>query len=244
MNNFKAIIGIEVHTELNTRSKMFSSSPVSSYDEVNTNINEIDLGLPGILPSPNKEAVIKGIQLATALGMKIDTNLCFDRKNYFYQDLPKGFQITQQYHPIGRDGQVIINDKKINIERIHLEEDTAKQIVIDGDLCLDYNRCGVPLIEIVSQPDIDTPKQAVGYLMELKRNLIFLNISDGKMEDGSFRVDVNISVAPIGSKTLGTKVEIKNINSFVSVSRAIEYEFDRQVRQLLKGEFVAQETRR
>jgi aspartyl-tRNA(Asn)/glutamyl-tRNA(Gln) amidotransferase subunit B len=223
---------------------MFSSAPVSSYDEVNTNINEIDLGLPGVLPSPNKMAVIKGIQLATALGMKIDTKLCFDRKNYYYQDLPKGFQITQQYHPIGKDGKIVINGKTINIERIHLEEDTAKQQMIDGDLCLDYNRCGVPLIEIVSKPDIETPQQAVDYLMAIKRILVFLNISDGRMEDGSFRADVNISVAPIGSPTLGTKVEIKNINSFANVAKAIDYEFNRQLRQMLKGELVEQETRR
>jgi aspartyl-tRNA(Asn)/glutamyl-tRNA(Gln) amidotransferase subunit B len=244
MNNFKATIGIEVHTELNTHSKMFSAAPVSFIDEPNTNINEIDLGLPGVLPSPNKAAVIKGIQLATALKMKIEPILCFDRKNYFYQDLPKGFQITQQYHPIGKDGLISISNKNVRIERIHLEEDTAKQQIINGELCLDYNRCGVPLIEIVSHPDIETPKEAVEYLNELKRILVFLNISDGKMEEGSFRADINISVAPIGNKTLGTKVEIKNINSFANVAKAITYEFERQVRQLVKGEPVIQETRR
>jgi aspartyl-tRNA(Asn)/glutamyl-tRNA(Gln) amidotransferase subunit B len=244
MNNFRATIGIEVHTELNTLSKMFSSVAVSAYDKPNTNINEIDLGLPGVLPSPNKAAVIKGIQLATALKMEINNNLCFDRKNYFYQDLPKGFQITQQYHPIGRNGQIRISNKIIKIERIHLEEDTAKQQIINGKLCLDYNRCGIPLIEIVSQPDMETPKEAIEYLTLLKRILTFLNISDGKMEDGSFRADVNISVAPIGTNKLGTKVEIKNINSFANVGSAIEYEFQRQVRQLLKGEKVIQETRR
>jgi aspartyl-tRNA(Asn)/glutamyl-tRNA(Gln) amidotransferase subunit B len=244
MNNFKATIGIEVHTELNTASKMFSNSPVSSYDEPNTNINEIDLGLPGVLPSVNQAAVIKGIQLATALQMQIDPLLCFDRKNYFYQDLPKGFQITQQYQPIGRNGQIQINNQLIRIERIHLEEDTAKQQLINGELCLDFNRCGVPLIEIVSHPDITSAKEAVEYLTALKRILIFLNISDGKMEDGSFRADINISVAPIGAHELGTKVEIKNINSFANVASAIEYEFNRQVRQLLKGEPVIQETRR
>jgi aspartyl-tRNA(Asn)/glutamyl-tRNA(Gln) amidotransferase subunit B len=244
MNNFCATIGIEVHTELNTNSKMFSSSPVSFIDQPNTNINEIDLGLPGVLPSPNQGAVIKGIQLATALNMKIDPLLRFDRKNYFYQDLPKGFQITQQYHPIGKDGSVTISNKLIRIERIHLEEDTAKQQIINNELCLDYNRCGIPLIEIVSRPDITTAKEAVEYLNELRRILIFLNISDGKMEEGSFRADINISVAPIGAKTLGTKVEIKNINSFANVAAAIEYEFQRQVRQLLNGEPVIQETRR
>jgi aspartyl-tRNA(Asn)/glutamyl-tRNA(Gln) amidotransferase subunit B len=244
MNNFKATIGIEVHTQLKTNSKMFSAAPTVFNDEPNTNINEIDLGLPGTLPSPNKNAVIKGIQLATALQMQIEPILCFDRKNYFYQDLPKGYQITQQYHPIGRNGSITISNKKIQIERIHLEEDTAKQQIINGELCLDYNRCGVPLIEIVSCPDIETPKEAVEYLNELRRILIFLNISDGKMEEGSFRADVNISVAPVGSSKLGTKVEIKNINSFANVADAITYEIERQTRQLLKGEYVVQETRR
>jgi aspartyl-tRNA(Asn)/glutamyl-tRNA(Gln) amidotransferase subunit B len=244
MNNFKILIGIEVHTELNTNSKMFSSSLVSSCGEPNTNINEIDIGLPGTLPSPNKGAVIKGIQLATALNMEINNNLRFDRKNYFYQDLPKGFQITQQYHPIGKNGQIEISNKVIRIERIHLEEDTAKQQIIDGKLCLDYNRCGVPLIEIVSRPDITSPDEAVEYLRELKRVLIFLNISDGKMEDGSFRADVNISVAPFGSLKMGTKVEIKNLNSFANIASAIDYEYKRQIRSLIKGEYIDQETRR
>jgi aspartyl-tRNA(Asn)/glutamyl-tRNA(Gln) amidotransferase subunit B len=244
MNNFQATIGIEVHAELNTNSKMFSAAAVSFIDQPNTNINEIDLGLPGILPSPNKAAVIKAIQLATALKMKIDPILCFDRKNYFYPDLPKGFQITQQYHPIGKEGSITISNKDIRIERIHLEEDTAKQQIINGELCLDYNRCGIPLIEIVSQPDITTSKEAIEYLNELKRILIFLNISDGKMEEGSFRADVNISVNLIGAKNLGTKVEIKNINSFANVASAIEYEYQRQIRQILKNIPVVQETRR
>ncbi|MDR0986041.1 MAG: Asp-tRNA(Asn)/Glu-tRNA(Gln) amidotransferase subunit GatB [Mycoplasmataceae bacterium] len=240
MNNFITTIGIEVHTELNTKTKMFSSSYVNSYDEVNTNINEIDLGLPGSMPTPNKEAVVKAIKLAKALNMKVDSLLRFDRKNYFYQDLPKGYQLTQQYFPIGKDGKIL----DVNIERIHLEEDTAKQQIVDNKLCLDYNRCGVPLIEIVSKPDIHSSQQALRYLNELKRILIFLNISDGKMEDGSFRADINISVAPIGAKTLGTRAEIKNLNSFLAIEKAIDYEFNRQVRCLLKGEVLQQETRR
>jgi aspartyl-tRNA(Asn)/glutamyl-tRNA(Gln) amidotransferase subunit B len=240
VNNFITTIGIEVHTELNTKTKMFSSSYVNSYDEVNTNINEIDLGLPGSMPTPNKEAVVKAIKLAKALNMKVDSLLRFDRKNYFYQDLPKGYQLTQQYFPIGKDGKIL----DVNIERIHLEEDTAKQQIVDNKLCLDYNRCGVPLIEIVSKPDIHSSQQALRYLNELKRILIFLNISDGKMEDGSFRADINISVAPIGAKTLGTRAEIKNLNSFLAIEKAIDYEFNRQVRCLLKGEVLQQETRR
>jgi aspartyl-tRNA(Asn)/glutamyl-tRNA(Gln) amidotransferase subunit B len=244
MNKYKATIGIEVHTELNTASKMFSSSPASSYDEPNTNINEIDLGMPGTLPSPNKNAVIKALILACALQMQVDTNLCFDRKNYFYQDLPKGFQITQQYQPIGKNGHLAISNKTVRIERIHLEEDTAKQQIVDNNSCLDYNRCGVPLIEIVSQPDMETASEAIEYLNELRRILIFLNISDGKMEDGSFRADINISVAEVNAKQNGTKVEIKNINSFANIGRAIEYEFNRQVSLLSNNKVVVQETRR
>jgi aspartyl-tRNA(Asn)/glutamyl-tRNA(Gln) amidotransferase subunit B len=245
MNNFKFTIGVEVHTVLNTKSKMFSNSPCIVDDNVNTYINEIDLGLPGTLPSPNQQAIVKGIILAKALKMKIDHNLKFDRKNYFYPDLPKGFQITQQYNPIGKDGEIKLSTGKIiRIERIHLEEDTAKQILIDNQICLDYNRCGMPLVEVVSRPDIESTQEAYEFLTELKRILIFLNISDGKMENGSLRVDLNISVAPIGSKELGTKVEIKNINSFANVIKAIQFEFTRQVRELLKGEKVKQETRR
>jgi aspartyl-tRNA(Asn)/glutamyl-tRNA(Gln) amidotransferase subunit B len=244
MNNFKLTVGIEVHTELNTKTKMFSAAPNIVNGEVNTAINEIDLGLPGVLPSPNQAAVAKAIRLATALKMKIANELSFDRKNYFYQDLPKGYQITQQYNPIGKDGQIVLTNKTIHIEKIQLEEDTAKQQMINDKLCLDYNRCGVPLIEIVSKPDIESPEEAAAYLNELKRILIFLDISDGKMENGSLRADVNISVAPYGSKELGTKVEIKNINSFANVASAIKYEFDRQTRQLIRGERIAQETRR
>ncbi|GHU48650.1 hypothetical protein FACS1894218_6180 [Bacilli bacterium] len=244
MNNFKLTVGIEVHTELNTKTKMFSAAPNTVNGEANTAINQIDIGLPGILPSPNRMAVVKAIKLATALKMKMATELSFDRKNYFYQDLPKGYQITQQYNPIGKDGQIVLDNKTIHIEKIQLEEDTAKQQIINGKLCLDYNRCGVPLIEIVTKPDIETPEEAVAYLNGLKRILIFLDISDGKMENGSLRADVNISVAPYGTIELGTKVEIKNLNSFANVDSAIRYEFDRQVRQLIRGEKVTQETRR
>jgi aspartyl-tRNA(Asn)/glutamyl-tRNA(Gln) amidotransferase subunit B len=245
MNNFKFTIGVEIHAVLNTKSKMFSSAPCIVDEHVNTYINEIDLGLPGTLPSPNRQAVVKALILAKALEMKIDRNLKFDRKNYFYPDLPKGFQITQQYNPIGKNGQIkLANGKVIRIERIHLEEDTAKQIMINNEICLDYNRCGMPLVEIVSHPDIESIEEAYEFLTILKRTLIFLNISDGKMENGSLRVDLNISVAPVGATTLGTKVEIKNINSFANVIKAIQFEFTRQVRELLKGENVKQETRR
>jgi aspartyl-tRNA(Asn)/glutamyl-tRNA(Gln) amidotransferase subunit B len=224
---------------------MFSSAPVSANAVVNSLINEVDLGLPGILPSPNKKAVIKAIHLAKALNMEINHHLKFDRKNYFYPDLPKGYQITQQYSPLGRNGYLqLSNNHTVKIERIHIEEDTAKQQLIDGKLCLDYNRCGVPLIEIVSQPQITSAEEAVEYLTILKQTLVFLNISNGKMEDGSLRADVNISIAPYGASKLGTKVEIKNINSFNNVAAAIKFEIQRQTAQILKGEFIEQQTRR
>jgi aspartyl-tRNA(Asn)/glutamyl-tRNA(Gln) amidotransferase subunit B len=244
MHNLKPTIGIEVHTILNTKSKMFSPSSNIRNSVPNSTINEIDLALPGTMPSPNKEAVIKAIKLALALEMEIDTNLLFDRKHYFYQDLPKGFQITQQYFPIGKNGKIKISNKVINIERIHIEEDTAKQLIIENQLCLDYNRCGAPLVEIVTKPEFESEIEVVEYLNELKRILIFLNISDGKMEDGSLRCDVNISVSQKDSKTLGSKVEIKNINSFKNVADAIKYEIKRQSNLISTNKLVEQETRR
>ena len=245
INNFIPTIGLEIHCSLNTKSKMFSDSKSCHNDKPNTNISFLDLALPGVLPTVNKEAVKKGIILANTLGMEIDKTLIFDRKNYFYQDLPKGFQITQQYHPIGRNGSIKLDDGTIiNIERIHLEEDTAKEQTINGKTYLDYNRAGMPLIEIVCRPDIHSAQQAVEFLTKLKRNLVFMNISNGKMEDGSLRVDVNISVAPIGSKKLGERVEIKNINSFANVAKAINYEINRQIDLILKNQEIENCTRR
>ncbi len=243
ISNFFATIGIEVHCALNTKSKMFSNSKNSHNDKPNTNINEIDLGIIGTLPSINKQAVVKAIKLATALHMDIDTDLYFDRKNYFYQDLPKGFQITQQYFPIGKNGYIKLDDgQKIEIERIHLEEDTAKEQVINNEIYLDYNRAGVPLIEIVSKPSIHSASQAIEYLTKLKRILIFLDISDGKMEDGSLRADVNVSISLHGSKEKGQKVELKNLNSFAAIAKAINYEIERQQKELLLGNKIEQST--
>jgi aspartyl-tRNA(Asn)/glutamyl-tRNA(Gln) amidotransferase subunit B len=238
-------IGCEIHTEMKTKSKMFSSSPIIDNAKPNTCINEVDLALPGIMPQPNKRGVELGIILAKALNMKIDSNLKFDRKNYFYQDLPKGFQITQQYAPIAKNGEIHLdNEKVIHIERFHLEEDTAKQNNVNGETLLDYNRAGVGLIEIVSEPDIHSKEDCIAYLTCLKRYLTFLEISDGKMENGSLRVDLNISIAPVGMNKLGTKVEIKNINSFSNVAKAIDYEFKRQSEIIESGEQVEQQTRR
>jgi aspartyl-tRNA(Asn)/glutamyl-tRNA(Gln) amidotransferase subunit B len=243
MGEFKLTIGCEIHTELKTKTKMFSPALNAYNTQPNININEIDLALPGTLPQPNKQAVVLGIKLAKLLKMKINEMLMFDRKNYFYHDLPKGYQITQQYFPIGYNGKLKIdNDEYIDIERIHLEEDTAKQIAEQAVIKLDYNRAGLPLLEIVSKPQIHSREQCVKYLKTLKRILVFNNISDGKMENGSLRVDLNVSVS--NSKTLGTKVEIKNINSFNNVTKAIDYEFVRQTQLLTQGKKVIQETRR
>lgn len=245
-NNFETVIGIEVHVVLSSKTKMFSASKSSHTDNKNTNIAPIDLGHPGTMPLPNKTCVEKAIVLAKALNMKIEKNISFDRKNYFYQDLPKGFQITQQFHPIGKDGRLYIDkDKFVEIERIHLEEDTAKQIKEeDGTILLDYNRSGIPLIEIVTKPTMRSASEAGMFLKQLRRILTFNDISDAKMEEGSLRVDVNISVNPIGSKEFGTRVEIKNINSINNVEAAIEYESNFQIQQILKREEVLLATKR
>lgn len=250
MNNFEVTIGIEVHTVLNTKTKMFSAAQNSHTCEPNTIVSYMDLALPGVLPLVNQSAVHKAIILADALHMNINYhNIEFDRKNYFYPDLPKGFQITQQYHPIGTEGYIEILDinnqpKKIYIERIHMEEDTAKQTLVDNVRYMDYNRAGDPLIEIVTQPCIANGYEAGQYLQELRRLLVFKNVSDAKMEDGSLRADVNISMRIKGQPAYGTKVEIKNINSINNVIKAIDFEMNRQTMLLLNNQTVTQETRR
>ena len=250
MKNFEVIIGIEVHTVLNTKTKMFSSSKSCHYSNPNTNINPIDLALPGVMPQPNINAIKKAIWLANELHMDINyKNIQFDRKNYFYIDLPKGYQITQQYFPIGQNGYIEIeneskNIKQIEIERIHLEEDTAKQFSDNKKIFLDYNRAGLPLIEIVTKPVISSGYEAQQYLRELVKILKFANVSDAKLEDGSLRADINISLRPYGQKEFGNKVEIKNINSINNVKKAIDYEISRQTQLLLTGNVISQETRR
>lgn len=244
-NNFELVIGIEVHVVLNTNTKMFSPSKSSHFGDINTNINPIDLGHPGTMPSPNKKGIEKAIILAKALNMDIAKTICFDRKNYFYQDLPKGFQITQQFNPIGSKGKIKLeNGHVIEITRIHLEEDTAKQNIEDDAILLDYNRSGMPLIEIVTEPCIKSANDAALFLKELRRILIFNNISDAKMEDGSMRADINISIKPVGSKKFGTRVEIKNVNSISNVEKAIEFEFNEQLKQTLKNEEVLLATKK
>ncbi len=246
---FEAVIGLEIHIELKTKTKMFSSAPVNYGDEPNTNVVPYDFAFPGTMPTVNEGAVISALRLCNALHMEIDRDLCFDRKNYFYSDLPKGYQITQRFRPIGKGGYLFIkdkegNEKKIELEELHLEEDTCKQLHSYDCTLIDYNRAGVPLIEIVSKPDLRSSEEAMNYINEIRSIVSFLDVSDGRMEEGSLRCDVDISVREIGSKEFGTKVEIKNLNSIANVGEVLNYEFLRQVKCLETGEPILQETRR
>ncbi|TPE58080.1 Asp-tRNA(Asn)/Glu-tRNA(Gln) amidotransferase subunit GatB [[Mycoplasma] falconis] len=246
--DWEIVIGIEIHLELNTKTKMFSPAPNVYGEEANAHVSNIDLAYPGSLPLVNSAAIIKAIKLAKALKMEIDPIVRFDRKNYFYPDLTKGYQITQQFNPIGKNGQIKIkvnnNWQDVLIERIHMEEDTAKSNH-EGDLTyLNYNRSGVPLIEIVSNPVIHSAEEAVAYVEAIRKTAQTLNISKAKMNEGSMRVDVNISVRPKGSEILNTRVEIKNLNSLSNIEKAIEYEANYQVNKYLNNEAFPQETKR
>lgn len=247
--NFEAIIGLEIHVQMKTKSKMFSSSPNSFSRHPNTEVTPFDMAYPGTMPTVNKQAVINAIRVANALHMEIDHTLYFDRKNYFYSDLPKGFQITQQFRPIGKEGYLDVFDKegkvkRIGIERIHMEEDTCKQLHFASYSLLDYNRAGTPLVEIVSKPDIRSGTEAMHYVEGIRNIVIYTLTSDGKMEEGSLRCDVNVSLRPFGCEKFGTKVEIKNLNSTKNIEAALDYEIARQASCLLSGIPVAQETRR
>lgn len=246
MSDYKKTVGIEVHCELKTNSKMFIDS-INNYGGVaNVNINEIDFALPGTLPTINSYGIELGIKAALALNCKINKKVVFDRKNYFYPDLPKGYQITQARNPIGVDGYVEIEvdgiKKKIGIHDIHLEEDTCKSTHAESKSYLDFNRNGVPLIEIVSEPDMNSEKEAMAYLEKLKELLLYTDVSDCKMEEGSMRCDVNVSVSK--TEKLGTRTETKNIGSISSVGRAILVEADRQIGELEQGNTIQEETRR
>ena len=248
--NFETTIGLEVHVEMKTKSKAFSPAPVQYGAEQNTNTNVIDWGYPGVLPEVNKGALEFGMRAALALNCEITKDIHFDRKNYFYPDNPKAYQITQAQTPIGTNGWLEIeledgSKKKIGIEEMHVEEDAGKNTHNpDGYSYVDLNRQGTPLIEIVSKPDIASPAEAYAYLTRLRQIIQFTGVSDVKMEEGSMRADVNISVRPIGSNKFGTKTEMKNLNSFEHVRKGLEYEAKRQQQVLLAGGKVQQETRR
>lgn len=246
MSDYKKTVGIEVHCELKTATKMFSSSCNGYGESANVNINLVDLGYPGTLPTINDGAVTLALRACLALNCKINQEMFFDRKNYFYPDLPKGYQITQARTPIGVDGYVEITHngekKKIRIHDIHMEEDTAKSIHQGTSSYLDFNRAGVPLIEIVTEPDIDSDEEAILYLEKLRELLLYTDVSDCKIEEGSMRCDVNVSISK--TESLGTRTEIKNIGSIRNVGLAINKEAERQEELLNSGETIREETRR
>ncbi len=248
---WETVIGLEVHTELRTVTKLFCGCPNHFGDEPNTNICPVCLGLPGSLPVINRQAVEYAMRIGAALHCTIQSSL-FHRKNYFYPDMPKDYQISQYDVPINADGWLALPDgRRIGVERAHMEEDTGKSTHVGGGgrihgadhSLVDYNRAGVPLAEIVSRPDLRSAEDARAYVDELRAVLIATGASDGKMEEGSVRVDANVSVRPAGSDTLGTRCEIKNMNSLRSLGRAIDYEAARQVQLLRDGGTVVQETR-
>ncbi|WP_313017643.1 Asp-tRNA(Asn)/Glu-tRNA(Gln) amidotransferase subunit GatB [Macrococcoides bohemicum] len=246
--HFETVIGLEVHVELKTESKMFSASPAHFGAEPNTNVNVIDLGYPGVLPVVNKTAVDWAMRAAMALNMDIRTSTKFDRKNYFYPDNPKAYQISQFDEPIGENGYIDIEvngeTKRIGITRLHMEEDAGKLSHKDGYSLVDLNRQGTPLVEIVSEPDIRTPEEAYAYLEKLKAIIQYTGVSDVRMEEGSLRCDANISLRPVGQEKFGTKAELKNLNSFSYVKKGLEHEVKRQEEVLLNGGEILQETRR
>ncbi|MDD9784036.1 Asp-tRNA(Asn)/Glu-tRNA(Gln) amidotransferase subunit GatB [Priestia megaterium] len=247
--NFETIIGLEVHVELKTKSKIFSASPNAFGAAPNANTSVIDLGYPGVLPVLNKEAVDFAMKAALALNCEIATDTKFDRKNYFYPDNPKAYQISQFDKPIGENGWIEVEvkgeTKSIRINRLHLEEDAGKLTHTgDGYSLVDFNRQGTPLIEIVSEADMRSPEEAYAYLEKLKSIIQYTGVSDCKMEEGSLRCDANISLRPVGQEEFGTKAELKNLNSFNYVRRGLEHEEIRQEKVLLSGGLIEQETRR
>ena len=249
--DYEAVIGLEVHVELATATKMFCSCANEFGAEPNTHICPVCLGLPGSLPVLNAQAVELVLRFAEAVHLHVPPRSIFARKNYFYPDMPKDYQISQYEDPITVDGWIEIGDARIGIERAHLEEDTGKTLHVGGGgriheasySLVDYNRAGVPLMEIVSRPDIRSAEQARAYVSELRGVLEAVGVSDVKFEEGSMRVDANVSVRPRGTTELGVKVEVKNMNSLRSLGRAIDYEIERQVAALAAGERIVQETR-
>ena len=248
---FELVIGLEVHIQLNTKTKLFCSCKTSFGDKPNTNTCPVCLSLPGSLPVINKEAVIKAMKFANAVNAKINDNSIFERKNYFYPDLPAGYQISQLEVPIVEGGEIIIKtkeeqDKKINLNRAHLETDAGKTIHQHTNSYVDLNRAGTPLLEIVTEPDFRSIEEVTSYLKQLHSIVRYLDISDANMQEGSFRCDVNVSIRPKGETKLYTRCEIKNINSFKFIEKAIAYEYRRQVEAWEDGEYeekIFQETR-
>ena len=248
--NWETVIGLEIHVQLSTKSKIFSGASAVYGSEQNTNTSLVDLGYPGVLPVLNKEAVMMAIKFGLAIDASIAERSIFARKNYFYPDLPKGYQISQYELPIVSEGSLTIRlddgkDKRIGVTRAHLEEDAGKSIhdMFDNETAIDLNRAGTPLLEIVSEPELSSAKEASLYMQKMHQLVRYLKISDGNMQEGSFRCDANVSLRPDGEKKLGTRAEIKNINSFRFIENAINYEIERQKELLEEGKEVIQETR-
>ncbi len=248
--NWETVIGLEIHVQLSTKSKIFSGASAVYGSEQNTNTSLVDLGYPGVLPVLNKEAVMMAIKFGLAIEASITERSIFARKNYFYPDLPKGYQISQYELPIVSEGSLTIRlddgtDKRIGVTRAHLEEDAGKSIhdMFDNETAIDLNRAGTPLLEIVSEPELSSAKEASLYMQKMHQLVRYLKISDGNMQEGSFRCDANVSLRPDGEKKLGTRAEIKNINSFRFIENAINYEIERQKELLEEGKEVIQETR-
>ena len=249
-DKYEVVIGLEVHAQLKTRTKIFAPDPNIFGQEPNSLTSPITLGMPGVLPVLNKECVNMGILLGLALNCEIPSRCKFDRKQYFYPDLPKGYQISQYDEPICVNGHLDINGKRIGITRAHLEEDAGKLVHAGADglagstySLVDLNRAGTPLLEIVSEPDMRSAEEARNYMEELRNIVRYIGVCDGNLEEGSMRCDANISIMPKGSKEFGTRAEIKNVNSFSALQRAIEYEIDRQIEIVEDGGQVVQETR-
>ena len=245
VNGWQPVIGLEVHVQLLTNTKLFSPAKNKFGQDANTLVDFIDMGLPGVLPVLNEGAMKQGIKFGLATSAKIAKTMIFDRKNYFYPDLPKGYQITQLHFPIVKDGIVKLEDKEIRIHQAHLEEDAGKSMhdQYDDKSVIDLNRSGVPLLEIVSEPDIRSSSEAVEYLKKIHQIITYLDISDGNMSQGSMRCDANVSIMRPDSAEYGTRAEIKNINSFKFVEKAINFEIRRQIKILESDGVVEQETR-
>ncbi len=249
-DKYEVVIGLEVHAQLKTNTKIFAPDKNEFGQEPNSLTSAITLGMPGVLPVLNKECVNMGIKLGLALNCDIPERCKFDRKQYFYPDLPKGYQISQYDEPICVNGYLDIDGKRIGITRAHLEEDAGKLVHVGADgiagskySLVDLNRAGTPLLEIVSEPDMRSSEEAKDYMEELRNIVRYIGVCDGNLEEGSMRCDANISIMPKGSKKFGTRAEIKNVNSFKALQRAIEYEIDRQIEVVEDGEEVVQETR-
>ena len=249
MPDYEAVIGLEVHAQLSTRSKLFCACSTRFGEEPNQNVCPVCAGMPGVLPVLNRTAVEYAVRMALATGCTVNPTSLFARKNYFYPDLPKGYQISQYENPLAEHGAVEIEvdgaRRRIGITRIHMEDDAGKSIHSPAENAsfVDLNRAGTPLIEIVSDPDLRSPEEAAAYLKSLHSILLYLGICDGNMEEGSFRCDANVSIRPRGQEAFGTRAELKNMNSFRNVQRGIAHEIRRQIDLVEDGEAVVQETR-